>query len=401
MHNRLFYGDPTEEMGGGRVAERRKRRERLEKMERLREKQLRGEMPTTERGTLPQLLCRPLTSTWREQLEELSSVSQPGPPSRPTTTQVRQPRNGQSRCCSGGLLTSISSPKLFPRLKDTDAALLSLNEKPYRTSLNAPRLKGSASQPKLAPTDSAAGAGVAGVGAAAEARWPPEMGCSAAVQHSAAEEGRRRLPRLGTNSPSNSRSTPNLRPIKFVNSLRSPPPKSISSSSRNLLTKAGLDKRVGLRRGVDFHFDCDTDTDDDEGVNPWNPSIEKIEILTTKQSKGESKKKARRTRRRRRGGVGWWWESETTREERGGKRDSEEKTGVGGTGRKHHHALTRVVVGSIFHPTMHPFAPTTPSCAASTVVADRHWEGGGERTEGEAAFVCGGGGRGTQPGRAP
>ena len=331
VHNRLFYGDPAEEMGGGRAAERRRRREKLEAVERLKERQLKGErrgLPAPEReerATLPQLLCRPLTSTWREQLEELSGpAGQPDTPSRPTTTQVRRPRmphmpHGESSCCSGGLLTSMSSsmssPSL-PRLTDADAELLRLNDKPYRAGLNAPRLKGSASQPELAPTraaEAAAGAGVAAgtgaaAGAAAEARLLPEMGHSGAVQHSAAEEGRGKLRRLRTNLPVKSKSTASLVPVKFVSSLRAPsPPKSMSGSNRNLLTKAGLDKKVGLRRGVDFCFDGDSDgdSDGDGGVDPWNPSIEKIEIIATKQSKGEKlgKKDTRR--------VGWNGQKET------------------------------------------------------------------------------------------
>ena len=329
VHNRLFYGDPAEEMGGGRAAERRRRREKLESIERLKESQLKGGLlkgglPTSEReerATLPRLLCRPLTSTWREQLEELGGpADQTGTPSRPTTTQVRRPRmprmpHGESSCCSGGLLSSMSSsmssPSL-PRLTDADAELLSLNDKPYRAGLNARRLNGSASKPELAPTMAVAGAGApatgaepsAAAGAAAEVQPLPEMGRPAAVQHSG------RLRRLGSKSDTKlkSKSTPNLVPLKFVSNLRAPsPPKSMSGSSRNLLTKAGLDKKVGLRRGVDFRFDGDSDSDGDgDGVaDPWNPSVEKIEILETKQSKGEKlgKKDTRR--------VGWHGQKET------------------------------------------------------------------------------------------
>lgn len=197
-HQRLFYGDPAEQIGGGKGAERRQRQERLErarsqqdvKHERDKDRTEQAGPVTLTQGAwnagpgvtgsaadrcvpLPQLMCRKLESTWRDQLDEFGLRSR---------TELA-PR---SECDPKALSPSRSSAKLAPPRPGGGSQVTKVE--PQRTRL--PRLGASASLPAMA-TRASPSAMAMPHGAAAAGR-APQVGRAVSMRQRQ-EESRRDL----------------------------------------------------------------------------------------------------------------------------------------------------------------------------------------------------------------
>ena len=253
VHNRLFYGDPNEAMGrGAAAAARRHRQERADRLQTKAAQRAAGKADADEHPlaarTLPQLMCRPLASVWREQLEEFQQPASPDPHASAVSVSARPTAAGAAR--------SVPPTKL-------------------------PALKGASSAPggvRASGADAAGGSSTDAAGTSprrrsgAEAKPPARLGRERTAAKALTKSNANLLQKAG---------------LKAQPGLPPPP-------GPGLLTGGPGGE------GEDEDEDYGEEEEEEDYCDPWNPAIERIEVQKKRASIDATG--ARKGGRRRRSG---------------------------------------------------------------------------------------------------